>query len=657
MGQVMAWFMEELPDPPAYHRTWAILEFVAAFALEHQTRAFAGRMGVGLAALDFGRLLDDLGELLASTPDAVIESPERCKEDPLWRLAERFIIGELHTPIVSTDEQEQLLLELLSADQSLFEELTATVGFDSADAVVIFRTLTTLAMEAMRAWGAATSGLPFHVAGCQLSDYLCFGVADLVERGIDYHVAAGFCEAFSQRLGSSPMALPGLTSSLRNRPLLSDGQGRMLCVALPLLLRAIRPRLRSMLNPDIPEGRGSPAGFRRWIRQENRIVAMLAEAHLQRMGFQATGCEAKWRTAHDNSDIDVWAQLEQHLLTLQIKTGRLRGWRSINTFEGDVRKLVGEAIEQHERFHGAFGGEGFAWSSPHPPVAGRREQLTPIVLTLEDVSGCAVVSARLRDAGLVSGALPWIISLAQFEQALELLELPAVLMNFLDRRAKLSENQLFVVADELDLVLEYLSHGLELAVSGSVSFQGQTVQGISAGQPFRAYQAWLEGERGIGPPAPKPALSAPDKMLSLLGRLDRDRPEGFLAMSIALLDLPRVAWSRIAMAWDQFDVPHTSAAIQIADPAFLLGDGSAIGFTLLRWSAQERDEDGLSMILTRYCAVQKYRAKADRWYGILIPPDPDGSVGPITTLESPWREGDPQISWPPRATLLGQSFA
>jgi hypothetical protein len=630
MGQVMAWFLEDVEDAPVSHRTWAVLEFMAALTLEHSTRVADGCEGQGLDAPALARLLDGLAKLLASTPEILAGSS--VKPNPMWRLAKRFIGSQLNTPIVSTDEQEELLLFEFSTNERLSADLRSTVGFDCADALRFYYGLLKRSVEGMRAWGAETDGQPFHVAGCRLVDYLCFTADDLTSYGVEPQIAAALCEVLALPLGSSVVRLPGLTSALRERPLLIDEQGVLLCVGLPLLLRALRPGLRDSLNPDSGGAKNSKSGFDRWRKQENRVVAKVTEETLQWIGFHETGREAQWATKDDNSDIDVWAYLEGHLLSFQIKAGRRRPWRNIDTFESDLKKLVIDAITQDERFRSAIRRDDFAWKSRDTPPARREDAVTPIVLTLEDVSSCAVVSAQLRKAGLVTGQLPWIISLAHFEQTLELLELPAVLLHFLRRRATLNEDRIAAL-DEIDLVLEYLSHGLEWAIYEQPPFQGKAVLQLPTYE-FRDYQAWLEGERGLGPTVSKPALPLPAGLRTLLHRLEQDRPPNYLQMSISLLDLPRSTWPRIATAWSYINTPtDRQRPVLVADPAFAFSDGSALGFTFLRWDNELQDPDAMTMLLTRYCTVQQHRARAKLWYGLLIS-DSTPSASAVVVLEA-----------------------
>jgi hypothetical protein len=117
----------------------------------------------------------------------------------------------------------------------------------------------------------------------------------------------------------------------------------------------------------------------------------------------------------------------------------------------------------------------------------------------------------------------------------------------------------------------------------------------------------------------KPALPLPPGLRTLLQRLEQDRPPDYLQMSISLLDLPRSTWPRIAAAWSYVNTDRDhQRRVLVVDPAFAFGNGSTQGFTFMRWDDELQDPDTMTMLLTRYCTVQKHRARAKLWYGLLI---------------------------------------
>lgn len=128
-------------------------------------------------------------------------------------------------------------------------------------------------------------------------------------------------------------------------------------------------------------------------------------------------------------------------------------------------------------------------------------------------------------------------------------------------------------------------------------------------------------------------------MEDLPRRLDRDRPDGFLSMSIALLDMPRSLWGHLASAWERVNAPPSRpSSRQVADPAFASGNDSSVGFTFLRWRPEDRQRPDFVSVLGRHCAVQKYRAKADQRYGAMVRPISADSLGPLLTMSRPWRQ-------------------
>lgn len=69
------------------------------------------------------------------------------------------------------------------------------------------------------------------------------------------------------------------------------------------------------------------------------------------------------------------------------------------------------------------------------------------------------------------------------------------------------------------------------------------------------------------------------------------------------------------------------------------------GFTFLRWRPEDRQRPDFVSVLGRHCAVQKYRAKADQWYGVMVPPTSADPLGPLLTMSRPWRQDPHQAAF------------
>jgi hypothetical protein len=620
MTQAVIWFTST--QTPEF--VLAPIEFIAAIALERPTRAPAGREGQGLDPVELDRLMGYLLELMRITP-LLLVFPHLVDTDGWseYDLLFRFLNQQLNTPNFATDAQERRLLQGMCEDERLSAALRDTVGIDGQGALRCYDALRSRTKAAQVASRAELKGLEVAVAGIRLGALFRFTEDDLRLQGVSLQEAQRFCELYSQPLGTHKVRLPGLTSSLRAQPIVRDTDGTMLCTHIPILLRALRPMLRSTANPDSPAACGSRDTFRLWVKREDQLVGAEAKRLMgEHLRIVQMGREAEWRSASDNSDLDVWGYIENHLLAIQIKAGKRRPVRNlgdVKALAGDIQKLVTDAIEQHDRFERVCG-DGLLWRSKRtaPPLNGK-DELTSIVLTLDDMSACAVVSAQLRDAGLTDTAkLPWIVNLAHFEQTLELLDTPAIFLHFLRRRLQLSERQILAVADEIDLVLHYLSGGLEVVNVGDPSYGGLPVREIAGkASLFRQHVDWLRAREGIGAPIPKPSLVMPDGFAALLARLDEDRPNGFLAMSLALLDLPRDEWSRIDFAWREAHGPIASGATYHGvDIAFKSETPDAVGFTLLRQATSDSLDS--VRVLADSCASRKRETGIDRWYGAAV---------------------------------------
>jgi hypothetical protein len=616
MTQVLIW----LAYSPATDLVAPPIEFVAAVALEHPTRASAGcdELGLDVAALE--RLTEALLELMVLTPEAlVLASGEAWSEHEILR---RFLIQQLTRPTFASDSQERRLVEGMAVDGRLAAALREHVGLDCHSALQCYDALRSRTENAQASYRETIAGRSAAEAGALLSGHFRFTEADLCAQGTEPEHAQRFCEIYSQPLGTHATPLPGLTAGLRARPILRDADGVMILTHLPLLLRALRPALRLASNPDTRVGGGSQAAFGLWVKRENHLVGADVERAVgEHLRAAQVGREARWRSSSDNSDLDVWAHQEGHLLSVQVKAGKRRPVDAENAkaLLGDIKKLVTDAIEQNDRFERARGA-GLQWVSQRkaPPLQAA-DSLASVVLTLDDMSACAVISAQLRDAGLTSTAkLPWIVNLAHFEQVLELLDSPALFLDFLRRRQQLSERQVLLSTDEIDFALRYLTTGLGIVDLDEPTYEGHAVREM-AGKPALTdqYYAWLLSREGVGDPTPKPSL-APGKFAALLRRLDRDRPTGFLELSLALLELPRGDWEYVDRALlAVYDAPAVEKQGSGVDLLFESNPSGPLGFTLMLQSRNSRWD--WSSELAARCHMCRGKYGIDRWYGLAIP--------------------------------------
>jgi hypothetical protein len=237
-----------------------------------------------------------------------------------------------------------------------------------------------------------------------------------------------------------------------------------------------------------------------------------------------------------------------------------------------------------------------------------------VTVTLDDLSGCAPISWELRDAGIATdGPLPWLVGATALELMLPLLTLPAQFVQFLRRRSELNESRNLLVIDETDVFLEYLHDRLEGVYD--VRFEGTERVIYMPPERFRSLGDWLDATSVGDKRVRRPRQKLHRGMSALLNRLDRDRPLGWLDVSISVLDMPR-----------QFD----QRAGSMAAKALGVERGSAWGLTYSTFGGDLRsleffrepldarldDEGTLRDALTR-----ARRAGASRLTAVVVPED------------------------------------
>ena len=197
------------------------------------------------------------------------------------------------------------------------------------------------------------------------------------------------------------------------------------------------------------------------------------------------------------------------------------------------------------------------------PMRGVR-RVVHVTVTLDDVSAVAADLGRADEAGLLGDGLAWVVSLMHLETALELtaevvrdeahFAVPAVFVHYVLARLATDLAGVAAVQDEIDsarrvshdeliirrsFVDEIARHGLKRADVGR-SYLPPTHRQIDA------YVTARDADR-LPPDRPQPAHKTP--LLGLLRDLARWRPDEWLEVSLAMLELPSGPRDRLAAAY------------------------------------------------------------------------------------------------------------
>lgn len=558
-------------------------ETAAMVLLERPGRTGAGEPQATLAET-LARCTTHLMELTERTGQALSRMWHLPAGDALAAMQDRFIRGYLFTPINDTDEQASVWLHDLFADADVESWLSEKLGFGANAADELVRATQSILLERSQAG-------PVEVRE-GIGERFAMAAPELAARaGVDASIAEVFCRQLSNRFGQPLPTWPALPTTIRHRPLIDDGEGRYFLVAPPMLRRGLRYTLAAALNPAIPEvGTGDQQLYQCYLTRRSALVETRALATLETLlRPQLAVKNLHFRTRGGRrleGEIDGLLVLDGIAIVIQAKSAPTRIdvlASDSEAFRGMLRGILGESMRQHDDARQALGQQSAEiefWvmergrrTAVDVPVV---REVLPVTVTLDDLSGSAPVSWQLRDAGLATiGVLPWVVAVTELETMISLLEYPAQLIQFLRRRVLLNTTRNLAVIDEIDIFLEYLNDHLEI-VHGRTEHDGHPAA-LMPPERFHELDSWLHAKRE-GRTRPPPQQKLPVRLRPLLDRLDQDRPPGWLAFSVAALDLRRHDRKRLGQLAKRALNGNSKPAQALAAPSL---DGKRVDFVFI----------------------------------------------------------------------------
>jgi hypothetical protein len=427
---------------------------------------------------------------------------------------------------------------------------------------------------------------------------------------------------------------------LRTAPIITDGDGSRMLVHDGLALPAVREVIESRLKAA-----GKVAAYDRhrgqWV--EDHAVDLLAGlfpgAAVHR-GFdyfipdpeaappQTSPRDYTKRVEADGliliDDVALIIEVKSVALTAEARAGVSRRLR------GKLRDIVTAAAKQADRLRqrilndGALRLNDGEWLD----VSGVREVHT-IAVGLEDLSGVTTATALLVHAGvLVSGHIPWTVSVHDLRIICELTERPSELLLYLRRRTQPETTSMFLAVDELDLFLLFQGRGLFVEPDPNrlaEIFPGTGPPSVAAQRRYaeqqpemipgrtRPLDAWYASVLDPAkPPADKPRFTGDQKLLHLVDAVTALCAPGWLSTATLLLE-------GSAKAQHSFGGIAAKLAREVKRDGqhhmltWLTADSTGRPCVLVWVCAglDESDED-LEQELTDYLAAKKYQVKAYR---------------------------------------------
>jgi hypothetical protein len=503
-----------------------------------------------------------VGEIVAMLGVWFYERQRENADDPLdpWlELRTRFYMQRLAIgSFVYEWEEEAILRELFDP---FSEQLGETLGFDASQAIALEKAMTPLlfegingrvakatefaeemrtALAAARKGEAIAANMPREaiewlatrskkeaekrIEG-QKAAWVSLGIGQdasftaeqlAAAAAVPLSAAEAFLDSFSVRFGERPdahqwerdpeKAVGGELQTMREVPILDDGAGGYLPIALDSILYGIRDVLTDALKLT-----------RRWARfdrhrahvLEGRAVAALDRA----LGADFAHAGIHYRYLDENGEekegeADGVIRVGTLAMLVECKAGALAPSArraAPGRLERGLKDQVVAAHDQLKRSHDALiGGEAKdvrdADGKPLRLDLTGVSRTLRIAVTLGDLSPVAPAVWQLQEAGLLPAdeRAPWVVGLHELELICELSEGPAQLVHYILRRQR-SFRQKHFAMDELDFFMKYLSDGLffedEELTDTRVELHSHT----------DALDRYLYGERGLRPKAERPA--------------------------------------------------------------------------------------------------------------------------------------------------------
>lgn len=430
--------------------------------------------------------------------------------------------------------------------------LRRRVGFDAAQALTLERAVWDVAMAKVNAYSASlqervaahprvravatSSGRWRESSRLYLELFLrpgegrefAFTTAELSAAcGLPIEVVEAFVRAFSLTFGEVRGGRPLLTglNQVRRHPLVRDEDELLLATALPNLAWSIGQALESGLRDDA--GAWGTYGVRRAALSEQRAASFaergLAAPSVRNVGFQLDGDQSVVYEA------DALLRVGNVCFVLEVKSGEL----SENSRKGrrrelkqDLGELIGKSSRQAARLAAAIRKrEGVVFVDR---ASGQRvdvdldgvDRVEAVVVTLQDLNVFLGFPEILRAAGIVAAEdeMPWVVNLWDLDVMTATTEFAAQLTAYVAQRRALPERVVFNY--ELELWSAFLTESL-------IIDDDSRDEAIIAGQVQQLYK-WHEDTS-------QQLMRMTSSQRRQLRRLQRDRPEGWLTRSEALI--------------------------------------------------------------------------------------------------------------------------
>lgn len=458
-----------------------------------------------------------------------------------------------HDPVPPDRELDRLMLLFEPFEETLYEQL----GFTAIMAGAICASISVQTGQGLAAFFSLPQGLdplevrtalqkradnrdpalPGLVVHEGLGRAIAFKTSDLSEMiGFPEEIVQSLLQRLTIGFGDIRDGDPwGQIRRFRQTPVVEDGSGALLAPVPYDVLYVVRGMLEDALRD---------AGLLEQFQRRRANYLEDATRGVFANSLNPDRCLRSLSYEHpDDGEVklpegDGLILLDKIALVCEAKAGGLspaaRGGEP-KALAKAFNRILFEAIDQAERTRGALAGgrtvKGVDENTETIEVSPLElAQVVPVAVTLEDLSGPSAMLWELMDrepSGVDPADWPWIVNIDDLLWFADELPLGSELVHYIFVRQRLASAGKVSIGNEADWFRFYRNQGAARAI--------EIVEGAQQLGNFDSHTLIVsDARRG----RPDPSLPPIDLAVSpLLQRLDEQRPSGWLAASLALLDL------------------------------------------------------------------------------------------------------------------------
>lgn len=348
------------------------------------------------------------------------------------------------------------------------------------------------------------------------------------EAGVEVGAATAYLDRFSLEFGQEEESWFVLAEAVRERPYVRVGDASYLPTVPGSDLWALRPAFEA----ELKEGSRYLKHRGRWLEQRASEILTPAlepdEIH-ESVHFGDGG-------SAESGEIDVLMRCGETAMVVEAKSATLRpgAKRGGEALLKHLRQNLTKAAAQGEGAKKALVNSAALRSADGEPIilGAPIREVQAIVVTLDDLSSVAPVLWELQGTKSMPEGVtaPWVVTVHELEQVAATTRWPVQMIHFLRRRSRLNEIGGKLASDELDWWMHYLNFGLYFDEE-----KEKLIRFTSLTDPL---DQWFLFEQGVrSKPAPKPEMNVPKGTEDFLDLLCSERPDAWVRVACALLDV------------------------------------------------------------------------------------------------------------------------